>query len=62
MIGSEQRRLYSGFVLKTASDVQEEVVVLGLREEDDPHSLFLELVLSPASPSPSGSVLSYAES
>lgn len=61
-MGSEQRRLNSGFVLKTASDAQEEVVALGSREEDEPHSVCVELVLSPASPSPSGSVLSYAES
>lgn len=57
-MGSEQRRLNSGFVVKTASDVQEEVVALGLREDDEPHSPCAELVLSPASPSPSGSVLS----
>lgn len=55
-MGSEQRRLYSGFML--ASEAQEELVKLGLSEEDEPHSLCVELVLSPASPSPSGSVLS----
>lgn len=61
-MGSEQRRLNSGFVLNDASDAQEEVVVLGLREEEELHSPCVELTLSPVSPSPSGSVLSYAES
>lgn len=63
-MGSEQRRLNAGFVLKTASAGQEEVVKLGLGEEDDPLSPCVELTLSlsPVSPSPSGSVLSYAES
>lgn len=62
MMGSEQRRVTAGFVLNSASADQEEVVKLGLREEDEPLSKCVELVLSPASPSPSGSVLSYAES
>ena len=62
MMGSEQRRLNTGFVLRIVSDGQDEVVMLGVREEDEPHSLSTQPVLSPASPSPSGSVLSYAES
>lgn len=62
-MGSEQRRLKAGFVPK--SDDQDEMVVLGLREEDEdeePHSLCVDVALSPTSMSPSGSVLSYAES
>lgn len=62
MMGSEQRRLKAGFGSKSASAGQMEAVRLGLREEDDPISPCVELALSPASPSPSGSVLSYAES
>lgn len=61
-MGSEQRRLNWGGALKTASVSQEEAVVLGLREGDEPQPPCAEPVLSPASPSPSGSVLSYAES
>ncbi len=57
-MGSEQRRLNSGFVLNTASVGQEEAGKLGLREEDEPLSSCVKLALSPASPSPSGSVLS----
>lgn len=63
-MGSEHRRLNSGFVLKTASD-QEEVVVLGLGDEDEevePYSVDVDMIFSPTSASPSGSVLSYAES
>lgn len=63
MMGSEQRRSNAGFVLKVASTCQEDEQKLGgLREEDDPPSPCVKLALSPPSPSPSGSVLSYAES
>lgn len=56
-MGSEQRRLYTGFEMEIVPDGQEEVK-LGLREGNEPHPSCMELVLSPASPSPSGSVLS----
>ena len=62
MMGSEQRRLNGLFGLKAASDAQEVVRAEGLREEYEPHPPCVELLLSPASPSPSKSVLSYAES
>lgn len=61
MMGSEQRRLMVVFVFRVTSDCHEEVVMLGLREEheeEEPRSVFVELLFSPASPSPSGSVLS----
>lgn len=59
-MGSEQRRL-TGFVLKIASADQEDLLQLGgVREDDEPPRPCDELALS--APSPSGSVLSYAES
>ena len=64
-MGSEQRRSRAEFVWKAASDCKDEVVMLGLREEyeeDEPRSPCVDPTFSPASPSPSGSVLSYAES
>lgn len=58
MMGSEQRRFNGALGLKATSDTQEELVVQGLREEEEPEHPCVELVLSPTSPSPSGSVLS----
>lgn len=65
MMGSEQRRLNGCFVLKVTSagqEAEEEAQRLGLREEKEPLPPRVEQVLSTVSPSPSGSVLSYAES
>lgn len=62
MMGSEQRRLKGALVSKVESADQVEEVKLGLSEEEELLSPRLELAVSPASPSPSGSVLSYAES
>lgn len=64
-MGSEQRRLKGALLSNAASDCQDVVVMLGLRDEyedDEPRPPSVDLLFSPASPSPSGSVLSYAES